>query len=45
MAAIGEFSTDSYNTGNDMGLLWAFFIITTFSLSIVMLNMLIAMMG
>jgi uncharacterized membrane protein len=45
LTSIGEFGTDSYTNREDMGLLWAFFIITTFFLSIVMLNMLIAMMG
>jgi hypothetical protein len=46
MTAIGEFDTDSYTSqGSDGGLLWSFFIFTTFILSIVMLNMLIAMMG
>jgi Ion transport protein len=44
MTSIGEFGTDTY-AGDDSGLLWAMFIITTFILSIVMLNMLIAMMG
>ncbi len=43
--AIGEYSTDSFTLGNDNDLLWAFFILTTFMLAIVMLNMLIAMMG
>jgi Ion transport protein len=46
MTAIGEFGTDTYGKDDtDGGLLWAMFIITTFILSIVMLNMLIAMMG
>jgi hypothetical protein len=45
MTSIGEYGTDSYTKGEDMGLLWAFFIFTTFFLSLVMLNMLIAMMG
>ena len=45
LAAIGEFGTDSFASGKETGLLWAFFVITTFLLSIVMLNMLIAMMG
>ena len=41
----GEFNTDPFSKGEDMNLLWAFFVITTFLLSIVMLNMLIAIMG
>ena len=45
LTSVGEFSTDSFALGEDTGLLWAFFLMTTFFLSIVMLNMLIAMMG
>ena len=45
LTSVGEFSTDSFALGEDTGLLWAFFMITTFLLSIVMLNMLIALMG
>ena len=41
----GEFNTDPFAKGEDEGLLWAFFVITTFLLTIVMLNMLIAIMG
>lgn len=46
MTSIGEFGTDTYSSSSgDSGLLWAFFVLTTFLLSIVLLNMLIAMMG
>ena len=45
LTSVGEFSTESFALGEDTGLLWAFFLMTTFFLSIVMLNMLIAMMN
>jgi hypothetical protein len=43
---VGEYNTDSYTTGvEDENFLWALFIFTTFLLTIVLLNMLIAIMG
>jgi hypothetical protein len=41
----GEFNTDPYVIGDDTSLLWVFFVIATYILTSVMLNMLIAIMG
>jgi hypothetical protein len=45
MQSLGDFSTDSYNSGDNPHMIWLFFIVTTFLTSITILNMLIAVMG
>lgn len=43
--ALGDFGVDDYNLGGDEHYLWALFFLGSFFLSIVLLNMLIAIMG
>lgn len=45
LVSLGEFSYDSYSTGTDPILVWVFFLLGTFLLLIVFMNMLIAIMG
>ena len=45
LVSLGEFSFDSYSTGTDPILVWVFFLLGTFLLLIVFMNMLIAIMG
>ena len=45
MQSLGDFSTDSYNSGDNPHMIWLFFIVTTFLTTITILNMLIAVMG
>ncbi len=45
-AALGDFDTDDYNTlGENSWIIWMIFLGSTMVLSIVMLNLLIAIMG
>ena len=43
--SIGDFGYDDYDAGDDEHLLWILLFIATFFLSIVLLNMLIAIMN
>lgn len=46
LTAVGEYGVDNYSLGvEEENYLWALFILTVFFLSIVLLNMLIAIMG
>ena len=45
--ALGEYATDNfdYGEGEDAPVLWLFFMVSTFLTSVIMLNMMIAIMG
>ena len=45
MMALGEYNMDNFESGSQVGLCYSFFIFATFFSSVVMLNMLIAIMG
>lgn len=45
MQSMGEFTTDTYNNGDNPKMIWFFFCLATFLTTITILNMLIAVMG
>jgi len=45
MLGLGEFNTDPYDTDNNTALLWIYFLVATYVIQLVFLNLLIAIMG
>ena len=45
LLALGEFSYGDFSKGHDVGVSWLFFILGTFLMLIVFMNVLIAIMG
>ena len=45
LLALGEFDLDGYKQGHDVSLAWIFFVMASFLLLLVFMNMLIAIMG
>ena len=45
MMSLGEFDYGGYGTGPDIYIVWIFFVLGTFLMLVVFMNMLIAIMG